>query len=148
MQFKNILVPVDFSASSQGAVELASTLANQKGSTLHFVYVESDMTVFEGGHTSYVPTAEDIEQDRERLEKLVPAKEGVQFERHFLQGVPAEKIVEFAEQNGIDLIVLGSHGRAGLARFLLGSVAEQVVRTGTCPVLTVKQPIHLKEEAT
>jgi len=62
------------------------------------------------------------------------------FEHHLLSGDPGSELVHFAERENIDLIVMGTHGRTGLTRLLMGSVAEAVVRRAPCPVLTLKQP--------
>jgi len=67
----------------------------------------------------------------------------VRFEHKLLVGDPASAIVEAAEEENVDLIVLGTHGRTGLTRLLMGSVAENVVRKAKCPVLTVKHPSPL-----
>jgi len=70
----------------------------------------------------------------------VPSDPSVSFEHKLLAGDPAAAIVEAADQENVDLIVLGTHGRTGLTRLLMGSVAENVVRKAKCPVLTVKHP--------
>jgi nucleotide-binding universal stress UspA family protein len=72
----------------------------------------------------------------------------VSVEYHLLEGEPAEEIVRLAKSNNIDLIIMGSHGRTGLSRLLMGSVAEQVVRRAECAVLTIKHPIHEKVQQT
>ena len=73
----------------------------------------------------------------------------MQYEHHYLSGVPETEILAFADREKVDLIVIGSHGRTGITRVLLGSVAEAVVRGAKCPVLTVKQPAEkVAEEKT
>jgi universal stress protein A len=75
-----------------------------------------------------------------RLQKIVPTISSVKCQRHCLSGTPEAEIVAFAEEKRADLIVMASHGRTGLSRLLMGSVAEAVLRRATCPVLIVKQP--------
>jgi nucleotide-binding universal stress UspA family protein len=70
----------------------------------------------------------------------VPSIPGVNYERECLTGNPVVEIRKFAEGHNIDLIVMGSHGRTGLSRLLMGSIAEGVMRKARCPVLIVKQP--------
>ena len=72
---------------------------------------------------------------------------GIAVETHLMEGGPAGAIVDFARQAGADLIVIGSHGRTGLSRLLMGSIAEQVVRNATCPVLTIKTAASLKSSS-
>jgi nucleotide-binding universal stress UspA family protein len=74
------------------------------------------------------------------LADVKPRDPRVVCEHHLLAGDPAEAIIRTAEQEGVDIIVIGTHGRTGLTRLLMGSVAEAIVRRATCPVLTVKQP--------
>ncbi|MCE9525416.1 MAG: universal stress protein, partial [Planctomycetales bacterium] len=77
-----------------------------------------------------------------KLNKITPSDSNVPVERRLLAGDPAEAIIRLAETEKADLIVIGTHGRRGLRRVLMGSVAEVVVRTASCPVLTVKQGAH------
>ena len=78
------------------------------------------------------------------LEKIVArdARAGFVYEHRLVTGDPASSIVNLAEMEGADLIVMGTHGRTGFSRLLMGSVAELVVRRAKCPVLTFKQPAH------
>ena len=74
------------------------------------------------------------------LEKIKPADPKVQYVHRMVTGDPATEIVRVAKEEGVDLIVMSTHGRSGLTRVLMGSVAELVVRRAECPVLTFKQP--------
>jgi nucleotide-binding universal stress UspA family protein len=85
---------------------------------------------------------------REELEALRPEDPGITVERYRLVGDEADEIVRLAKAKGCDLIVMGTHGRSGLGRLLMGSVAEMVLRKAPCPVLTVKQPAAVSEAAT
>lgn len=94
-----------------------------------------------GGGELYLGVDETNRQElRKALAQVVPTDPNVPYEHKLLIGDPATSIVDLAESEGVDFIVLGSHGRTGLTRLLMGSVAEAVVRRAKCPVLTVKQP--------
>lgn len=75
-----------------------------------------------------------------RLRAIKPGSKGVQFEHRLVRGEPAREILRLAKDENADLIVMGTHGRTGMLRALMGSVAEQVVRNAACPVLTLKIP--------
>jgi universal stress protein A len=146
LAIKNILVATDFSACSQVALTYARALARQFGATLHVLHaIErpfSDGTNGIGavGLTGELQTAlEDAE--RARLDEVISADD-----RRTLHATavlrrldtPAHAIVDYAQSQHIDLVVIGTRGRHGLAHVVLGSVAERVVRTAACPVLTVR----------
>jgi nucleotide-binding universal stress UspA family protein len=76
---------------------------------------------------------------------VVPTVRRVQYQHHYLKGSPVAEITGFAEREQIDLIVMASHGRTGLWRLLMGSVAEGVLRRAHCPVLIIKQPSAQRE---
>jgi universal stress protein A len=135
-----ILVPTDFSPPSEQAFDYARSLAHQLGASLHLLHVVNRPLLAEGlaaeaaiadgmamGSTM-------VEDAKARLHKLAPeaASADVVF------GYAARSIVEHASRLGVDLVVMGSHGRTGIAHVLLGSVAEATVRTAPCPVLTVR----------
>ncbi len=140
MNVKRILCPIDFSAHSDKALAYASTLAKEAGAKLLLVYVEDTQVPLDAGFAGYVPPPDETEQLEKRLNATRPTVEEVETEHHLLFGHPADAIVEFAQSHDIDLIVMGTHGRTGVARLLMGSIAESVVRRATCPVLTLKQP--------
>ena len=145
--FSRILVPTDFSPPSEAALEYARILAAKFGSSLRILHVIDDPTassdfVADG----FAPSTEDIrtallEQARTRLDGLMNEVDRTRFHAHAdaVLGMPAATIVEYAAATHAGLIVMGTHGRTGLAHLLMGSVAEQVVRTAPCPVLTVRQ---------
>ena len=89
----------------------------------------------------------DRSEVRQQLEQVKPTVPRVDYEHRYLEGGPVHEIVAFAEREHIDLIVMGSHGRTGLARLLMGSVAEGVARRAPCPVLIVKQPVASTPES-
>jgi nucleotide-binding universal stress UspA family protein len=90
-----------------------------------------------------LPVVFDLEPIRERLKQLMPPDPKVQLERRLVEGDAAPEILHQAGEVKAGLIVMGTHGRTGLGRLLMGSVAEHVVRKATCPVLTVKAPLAL-----
>lgn len=147
MSSKVILVPVDFSKGSEQAIGKAVELGRALGAKLHLlhayqlpVFALPDAAVtmsptYVADLTSNAQAALDRHRDA-----LVP--EGIEVETSVVEGLAASTIVERAAKVGATMIVMGTHGRSGFQRFLLGSTAERVVRTSTVPVLTV----HLNEE--
>jgi universal stress protein A len=118
-----ILFPTDLSEASDGAGRTAVALARQYEADLTMLYVVP-------------PVTDPSPADRlgARAAELAP---GLAVKTEVLSGIPARKIAEYARRHRIDLIVVGSHGRTGVSRALLGSVAEAVVRRSPCPVLVV-----------
>jgi universal stress protein A len=144
-QITRILVPTDFSDTSDAALSYARTLADSLGASLHLVHVfddpYGDALVAEMNASVYESMrATEMTQARRRLLRRLPPADRKQFQAStaIVTGAPAEAIVDYAADRGMDLIVMGTHGRSGFAHLLLGSVAEQVVRTAKCPVLTVR----------
>ncbi|MGI9429190.1 MAG: universal stress protein [Bythopirellula sp.] len=150
MNIKSILLPVDFSHSSDAALRFASSLAADSDAHLTIVHVGEDSAAYLAGYGGFAYTpdlSEKIAQEnRVALENIKPTVAGLSYGHRYLNGNPAEEILAFAEQENVDMIVIGSHGRTGLSRLLLGSIAEAVVRGSKCPVLTVKQPSALSTE--
>ena len=136
--FTNILVPTDFSGPAEQATELATTLAEKFESkvTLLHTYV---IPTYPYGDGLYWPLDELELAAKTALDTaLGKVKERYQLAEAILEvGSPAEQILSIAEARGVDLIVMGTHGRRGLSRVFLGSVAEKVVRVSPVPVLTV-----------
>ena len=143
MNITRIVVPLDFSFSSLKALEFAADLAKPFAAELIVLFVvESVLYVVPnyGGGAAMQQMA--IEQRRAserhlaRIERRY-ARKGVRLRSIIQTGMPAEAIVELAKRSKADLIVMATHGRTGISRLLMGSVAERVVRTATCPVLTL-----------
>lgn len=136
-----ILMPTDFSRPSEHALDYAHNLAQQFGASLHLLHVVNRPLLAEGlpaeAHISEKFESDKVRDTEARLRMLAPdaASTDVVF------GCASKAIVDRASRLGADLIVMGSHGRAGIAHLMLGSVAEAVVRTARCPVLTVRKPI-------
>lgn len=145
--FTRILVPTDFSPPSDAALEYARLLAAKFGASLHLLHVVDDPTASSAFVAdSYAPAGPDLQETflsdaRQRLASLLSHAERDSCDTTTAAaiGVPAATIVDVAAASGVSLIVMGTHGRTGLAHLLMGSVAEQVVRTAPCPVLTVRQ---------
>ena len=142
--FQKILVPVDFSIHSAEAIKIASDLARRYAGTLTLVHVH-DPVPYALPETYELYTPDQKVRLINELEKgLAAAKRGAdgarapQVDTRLLQGQPAPAIIEFAHSNNFDSIVMGTHGRTGITHALMGSVAEKVVRTASCPVLTVR----------
>jgi len=140
MKAQKILFPVDFSEAGQRALELATSLARDSGATLIIAHVEEPPMAYGGGDMYYGVEEPNHEELRASLAAVVPTDPALPCIHKLMIGDPAEAIVQLAEADHVDLIVMGTHGRTGLTRLLMGSVAEAVVRRAPCPVLTVKQP--------
>ena len=129
MHVKKILYPTDFSSYSNQAYLHAVALAEIHGASLTIVYV-------------YTPNVEggDRRHWRNQLEQIRPANPRIPVHHVFLEGDPAAEIVRYARDACMDLVVMGTHGRTGVDRLLMGSVAEQVLRGAPCSVMVVKLP--------
>ncbi len=138
MNINGILFPTDFSHTGDKALAMAESLARDSGAKIHIVHVEEPPTAYGGGEMYYGMLEPDLEHLKELLAKVKPKDPQILFEHHMVTGEPADAISRFAEDHDIDLIVMGTHGRTGLLRLLMGSVAEAVVRRSKCAVLTVK----------
>jgi nucleotide-binding universal stress UspA family protein len=144
---KNILVATDFSEAADAALAYGRALARTFGATLHVLHVADDMYMRLGGD-AYAAVLPDLQQDverqaKDRLVKLLVDDDPIPLPTESVvitSGATAPAIVNYAAQAGIDLIVVGTHGRGAVAHLLMGSVAERVVRTARCPVLTVRHP--------
>ncbi|HEX3771966.1 MAG TPA: universal stress protein [Polyangiaceae bacterium] len=143
--FRRILVPTDFTETSERALDWAFSAAERLGSAISVMHAyEIPIVGFPDG--ALVATAEIASRmndaARTGLERIVSQRAGGKIQIHGIlrEGVPWEEIVRVSDEIDADLIVIGTHGRKGLARALLGSVAENVVRTATRPVLTIHGP--------
>ena len=139
-------MPTDFSPASEAALACAKDVANKFNARLSLLHVVTDPKAT-GFWTPevYVPVSEEmrerfLREARQRLENALTADERARFRARTEAriGVAAEGIQHFAREHDVDLIVMGTHGRRGLAHLLLGSVAEHVVRNSPCPVLTTR----------
>jgi nucleotide-binding universal stress UspA family protein len=152
MSWKTILVPHDFSSSANHAAAIARDEAKVHGARIILLHVIDLPHQFQPD-TAIVPEpgappigVKDyaVAKADEHLKDLAArlAKDGATATVFIRVGNPIDEINEFAKDNGVDLIVMGTHGRAGLQHLLMGSVAERVVRSSRVPVLTVRAPEH------
>ena len=141
-----ILVPTDFSTASDAALPHAEALAKQKSASLLILHVEETPLAYGGGELYYglpEPTSERI---LAMLEQVRPSDPVVAFTHRLTMGDPAGEIVRIAAEEGAEMIVLGTHGRSGMTRMLMGSVAEAVVRRAPCPVLVYRAAAETLEK--
>jgi nucleotide-binding universal stress UspA family protein len=129
-------VPTDWSEPSNHAFRFAAVLARELDAQLVVLHVVPLPAVMYGP-----PPESYLEHLREELCCLTPSDPETRVRHLVVEGDPAAMIVKAAGENQCDLIVMGTHGRTGLNRLLMGSVAEEVVRKAPCPVLTVKTPV-------
>jgi len=146
MKARKILFPTDFSPYGQEALRWATSLARDTGAMLVIVHVEEPPMAYGGGEMYLGAEEGDREELRKTLVQVLPTDPKIPYEHKLLVGDPATAIVETAENENVDFIVMGTHGRTGLTRLLMGSVAEAIVRKAKCPVLTVKHPGPLPTE--
>jgi nucleotide-binding universal stress UspA family protein len=140
MNIQKILFPTDFSHCGDAALQFATSLARDSNAKLLIVHVEEPPVAYGGGEMYYgmpEPATEDL---KKMLEDIKPTDPEVPYEHHLITGDPSTAVAKLADSEGVDLIVMGTHGRTGFSRLLMGSVAEAVVRRAPCPVLTYKEP--------
>lgn len=141
MDADKIIFPTDLSPLSNDALKLATSLARDTGAKLIIVHVEEPATAYGGGEAFSAAPPTHQEQLAEKLRQVTAPDPAVPVEHRLLTGDPAAALVRLAEEENADYIVMATHGRRGLSRLLMGSVAEAVVRRAPCPVLTLK-PKH------
>ena len=143
MAVRNVLVPTDFSETSDAALHYATEMALTLGARLYLMYVPGKT----GEHfEANYPLGQFETATRERLSSFLTKEELERLRPEYALrvGAPAEEIVRYAELCDVDLIIMGTHGRSGIAHVLLGSVAEQVVRLAPCLVLSVPATYALR----
>jgi nucleotide-binding universal stress UspA family protein len=147
---KKVLVATDFSAPSETALNYARAMARAFGAELHVLHVFEPLWITSadvvGGGVALATMIQGLEDTaKKQLEEAVTEED-----RRELKAVPvmmtsespAREIAKYANDQKVDLVVIGTHGRSGLTRLLIGSVAEKIVRLAPCPVLTVHHPEH------
>jgi nucleotide-binding universal stress UspA family protein len=130
---KKILYPTDFSSYSNQAYFHAVVLAESHQASLTVLFVHTPDLKTPAGEVN-------PQYWKEQLEQIRPLNPAIKVGHVFLEGDPAAEIVRYSQDAGVDLIVMGTHGRTGLQRLLMGSVAEKVLRDAPCSVLVVKLP--------
>lgn len=148
LAMRAILYPTDFSMDARPAFEVACALAGEGRGRLAVLHVERPPLASLGGTTGVPPLPNKYDGGRLRgeLQRIQPVRSGIAVEHRLEYGGPAAVILEVAQEIGADLIVMGTHGRTGLRRLLMGSVAERIVRTAPCPVLAVRGPVMGRSE--
>jgi nucleotide-binding universal stress UspA family protein len=146
LTIKKIMFPTDFSTCSDQALSHAVALAQQNGAELHVLHV---LVPFEYDPQTMSKMSPTIEHVEEELKRSAAARISGQLDRieqkpivteHVLRGISvAPVLIEYAAEHDMDLIAMGTHGRRNVARFFLGSVAEEVIRHSPCPALTVRE---------
>ena len=132
---RKILIPTDFSESSDRALEIGASLARVHGGMVLLIHV------VEQHHPPNVPAPYVLPAESVRVARRTLAKidlTGITCQRILSKGAPVSEILKVADEESVDLIVMSTHGRRGLTRLLMGSVAEGIVRKASCPVLTIK----------
>jgi universal stress protein A len=147
--FTQIVVPTDFSAGSRLAVDYAIALAKRLDASVHLVHVIEDPNVA-GLFTEAYIDLELLRKERRcdarhRMNGLLGELRAPRITDEIAGGPVAQAIAGIAADRHADVIVMGTHGRTGLAHVLVGSVAEQVIRIATCPVLTVREGLATTE---
>ena len=117
---------------------MATSLARDRDAKLLIVHVEEPPLAYGGGELYYGVMEPDHMELERMLSAVIPTDPAVGFEHRLMIGSPAGAIIHLAEKECVDMIVMPTHGRTGVLRLLMGSVAEEVVRKAKCPVLTVK----------
>jgi nucleotide-binding universal stress UspA family protein len=140
LPFHTILHPTDFSDRSECAFRVACALARDYNAHLIVLHVDYLPAALYGDVLAAPRPEGYLERLREQLHALRPADPGPRIEYRLNEGHPVPEILGVADEVRADLIVMGTHGRTGLGRLLMGSVAEQVLRKAACPVLTVRTP--------
>lgn len=133
-QVRKILYPTDFSSYSNQAYFHAVALAETHNAALTVLYVYTGP-----GDSKRSPDA-DRRHWKSQLEQIRPANPDIAVEHVLIEGDPGVEIARYAAEAGMDLVVMGTHGRTGVERMLMGSVAEQTLRAAPCSVLVIKLP--------
>jgi nucleotide-binding universal stress UspA family protein len=139
MAQKTILFPTDFSTASDAALVHAESLARQMNARLLIVHVEEPPLAYGGGELYYGLPEPSSERILKMLEDVKPSDPAVPYTHRLTMGDPAGEVVRMAADENAEMIILGTHGRTGMMRFLMGSVAEAIVRQAPCPVLVYRE---------
>jgi nucleotide-binding universal stress UspA family protein len=148
IKLKKLLVPTDFSESARHALTYGTSFAREYGAELTLLHVVENLTVGYASDLFPVPMAEVFQEisgyAKAELAKLaeVTREKDVAVVEQVVQGKPSAEIIRFAQEQKIDMIVLGTHGKGMLDQALFGSTTERVVRRAPCPVLTVRLAEH------
>ena len=140
LHIRKILHPTDLSENSRAAFDVACALARDYRAELLVVHVNKPAAIYAPDGIAMALPPEEPLALRAKLAQVRPADSAVKVEHRIVDGEASEEILKVASAEGVDVIVMGTHGSTGLTRLLMGSVAENVLRKAPCPVLTVRQP--------
>lgn len=148
IKIDKILVATDFSEPSGAAVQYGTHFARAYGASLHLLHVVDDLATRSMPLAAPVPNIGALQQEMEReaqrqLDRLLTDEDRRALRAHAVvltSSTPAHAILSYARDECVDLVIVGTHGRSGLAQFFMGSVAQHVVRAAPCPVLTIRHP--------
>jgi len=139
MDIKKILVPVDFSENSKKILETAGYFSGKCEAQIHVVFVVQSFDDYSGFFVPHMPVAqfeeEMVQAAEQKMEKFLADFKNI--EAKVLVGDVSEEIIRHAEESGMDMIIMGTHGYKGLEKVMFGSVAEKVVRSSPCPVMAI-----------
>jgi universal stress protein A len=138
MEIKRILCPIDYSVFSEAANSYASLLAKATGAEIIYLHSIDAGLPYVG--FCDLDVSDDRPEELRTLQKVHPTSEEIECSYTLCHGEAGDAILDYAKNQNVDLIVMGTHGRTGVGRLLMGSVAETVVRRASCPVLALKQP--------
>jgi nucleotide-binding universal stress UspA family protein len=150
ISLKHVLVATDFGEAADAALAYGRELARTFGARLDVLHVAENVLTRGFGAEGYVASYPELQQEveeaaRRQLNSMVSAEDRSTLGARAIiltSNSPAYTIAAYANEENVDLIVMGTHGRGAMAHLLMGSVAERVVRTAPCPVLTVRHPEH------
>ncbi|MGV1098169.1 universal stress protein [Thiovibrio sp. JS02] len=140
---KKILVPTDFSRQTSKVLQSACMIARKFGAAIHVIFVVESLDAYAGFAVPHLPLA-DLEKDlftraEKKMDEFIDEymEKNIQHIARVLTGPPSEKIVAYARQEGCDLIMIGTQSCRGVDKTLFGSVTDRVIKTATCPVLSI-----------
>ena len=150
ISLKHVLVATDFGEASDAALAYGRELARSFGARLDVLHVVENVLTRGFGAEGYVASYPELQQEvedaaRRQLDTIVTDDDRRRLNATAVlvtSNSPALTITTYAQEHDVDLIIMGTHGRGAFAHLLMGSVAERVVRTAPCPVLTVRHPEH------
>jgi nucleotide-binding universal stress UspA family protein len=152
MKVERILFPSDFSEGSAYALHYAADLTRHYNAKLYILHVVYDISKATGLHVPHISSDEVFKELNEWSMKemdscCIEEIRGLpNVEKKVIQGIPWEEIINVADKEQIDMIVMGTYGRIGIERLIFGNTAERVVRRAPCPVMTVRVPAHREEK--
>ena len=141
--YNRIMIPVDFSANSPKLLQAATEVAEKFQAELLLVFVVQSFEDYSGFFVPHMPVAQFEDEMMESAKKKMEAfihenlKTSLKYRTEVLKGDVAEELTRYAEENNVAMIIMGTHGYKGIERVIFGSVAEKVVKTSPCPVLTI-----------